>query len=404
VCGNNENQWLHDRQYWDRSELPPYGALYYDKVLPAAVADLDGQTPYWQSSPYGGNDHNSRDEGNVHNWEVWHGNFPRRFGEPPRREPTPENVSFLRYADDMGRFISEFGMHAAPVAETLHRAIPPDQLYHHSPAMDWHNKDNPKNKGDDLMLSTTGLPDNLDQYITFSQIAQAEGLKFGVEHFRRRKPHCSGTLVWQLNDCWPVLSWSLLDYNGFGKAGYYYLRRAYSPVLASFKTCTDGGLELWLTNDTLAEVRDAVAVHVATFDGHLQWEASRELDVPASASRAVWHWSAGEFAGGADRYVSVLSSNGTFAPNRHFFVPIKDLTRQAVAPEMTVDAASANELRVNLRAPSDGYVYFAHLTSPSESTRFSDNYFDLEPGESREVTVTDPRREFSPGSLSLGWA
>src|SRR5207253_1005759 len=128
--------------------------------------------------------------------------------------------------------------------------------------------------------------------------------------------------------------------------GYYYLRRAYSPVLASFKTCTDGGLELWLTNDTLAEVRDAVAVHVATFDGHLQWEASRELDVPASASRAVWHWSAGEFAVGADRYVSVLSSNGTFAPNRHFFVPIKDLTRQAVAPEMTVDAASANELRV----------------------------------------------------------
>ena len=403
-CGNNENQWLHDRQYWDRSELPPYGALYYDKILPAAVADLDGQTPYWQSSPYGGNDHNSRDEGNVHNWEVWHGNFPRRFGEHPRREPTPENVSFLRYAEDMGRFISEFGMHAAPVAETLHRAIPPDQLYHHSPAMDWHNKDNPKNKGDDLMLSITGLPDNLDQYITFSQIAQAEGLKFGVEHFRRRKPHCSGTLVWQLNDCWPVLSWSLLDYNGFGKAGYYYLRRAYSPVLASFKTCTDGGLELWLTNDTLAEVRDAVAVHVATFDGHLQWEASRELDVPAGASRAVWHWSAGEFAVGADRYVSVRSSNGTVAPNRHFFVPIKDLTRQAVAPEMTVDAASANELRVNLGAPSDGYVYFAHLTSPSESTRFSDNYFDLEPGESREVTVTDPRRELSPGSLSLGWA
>ena len=121
----------------------------------------------------------------------------------------------------MGRFISEFGMHAAPVLETLRRVIPADQLYHHSPAMDWHNKDNPKDKGDKLMLTVTGVPHDLDEYIDFSQIAQAEGLKFGIEHFRRRKPHCSGTLVWQLNDCWPVLSWSVLDYYGFGKAGYY---------------------------------------------------------------------------------------------------------------------------------------------------------------------------------------
>ncbi|MBV9354576.1 MAG: glycoside hydrolase family 2 protein, partial [Chloroflexi bacterium] len=104
-CGNNENQWLHDRQFWDRAELPPYGALYYDRLLPAAVAELDGRTPYWPGSPFGGNDHNDRDQGNVHNWEVWHGNFPRRFGEQPRRDPTPENVSYRRYAEDTGRFI-----------------------------------------------------------------------------------------------------------------------------------------------------------------------------------------------------------------------------------------------------------------------------------------------------------
>src|SRR5437879_1508174 len=309
-CGNNENQWLHDTRYWDRAEPPPYGALYYDTILPAAVADLDGRTPYWPGSPFGGNDHNSREEGNVHNWEVWHGNFPRRFGERPRREPTPENVSFLRYAEDMGRFVSEFGMHAAPVRETLRRAIPEDQLYHHSPSMDWHNKDNPKNKGDDLMLSTTGLPSNLDQYITFSQIAQAEGLKFGVEHFRRRKPHCSGTLVWQLDDCWPVLSWSILDYNGFGKAGYYYLRRAYAPVLASFKALPGGELELWLTNDTLADVRDTASVRVGTFDGRVVSQDSQDIHVPAGASCAVRRWSSGELQGGPDRYVLVASDAG----------------------------------------------------------------------------------------------
>jgi beta-mannosidase len=403
-CGNNENQWLHDRHYWDRTEPPAYGALYYDTILAQAVAELDGQTPYWPGSPFGGNDHNSRDEGNVHNWEVWHGNFPRKFGEQPRREPTPENVSFLRYAEDMGRFISEFGMHAAPVAETLRRAIPSDQLYHHSPAMDWHNKDNPKNKGDDLMLSTTGLPDSLEQYIAFSQIAQAEGLKFGVEHFRRRKPHCSGTLVWQLDDCWPVLSWSVLDYYGFGKAGYYYLRRAYAPVLASFKASPNGELALWLTNDTLRDVRDTATVRVATFAGQVVWEGSREMDVPAGVSCAVWRWSPGELAGGPDRYVSVRSSSGAFEPNRHFFAAIKDLVRQPGVPELTVEPASAHELSASLRAPSDRYVYFVHLTSPSGSTHFSHNYFDLEPGETRDVLVTDRLHELAPGSLSLGWA
>jgi beta-mannosidase len=135
-CGNNENQWIHDRTFWDREDTTVPGALYYHELLPRVVAELDGSTPYWPGSPFGGDDHNDRRQGNVHNWEVWHGNFPRRFGEESRRDPAPENVSYLRYAEDMGRFISEFGMHAAPVRETLRRAIPEDQLYHHSPSMD----------------------------------------------------------------------------------------------------------------------------------------------------------------------------------------------------------------------------------------------------------------------------
>ena len=403
-CGNNENQWLHDRRFWDQPQPPPYGALYYDHILPDAVAELDGWTPYWPGSPYGGNDHNSREEGNVHNWEVWHGNFPRRFGEPPRREPTPQNVSFTRYAEDMGRFISEFGMHAAPIRETLRRAIPPDQLYHHSPAMDWHNKDTPKNKGDDLMVSTTGLPGSLEQYVTFSQIAQAEGLKFGVEHFRRRKPHCSGTLVWQLDDCWPVLSWSVIDYNGLAKASYFYLRRAYASVLASFKTSPSGDLELWVTNDTLVDVHDRASLRLCTFDGRVLREETLEVGCPAGGSRCVFSWSP-EITGAApDRYVWVHSSTGQFPSNRHFFSAIKDLQRPITAPDMVVHRTSSNELRVRVHAPSESYVYFVHLTSPRGSTRYSDNYFDLEPGETRELLVRDSLGELAPEVLTLGWA
>ena len=129
-CGNNENQWIHDRTYWDKADFAVPGSLYYNQLLPQIVKELDGKTPYWPGSPYGGND--------------------------------------------------------------------------------------------------------------YSMLAQAEGLKFGIEHYRRRKPHCSGTLIWQLNDCWPVLSWSIVDYYGFGKAGYFYTRRAYAAVMASFQKGNDG--------------------------------------------------------------------------------------------------------------------------------------------------------------------
>ncbi len=400
-CGNNENQWIHDRTFWDRQDTTVPGALYYHEVLPRVVAELDGRTPYWPGSPFGGDDHNDRRQGNVHNWEVWHGNVPRRFGEEARRDPTPENVSYLRYGEDTGRFISEFGMHAAPVRETLRRAIPEDQLYHHSPSMDHHNKDDPKNKGDNLMLTVTGLPEDLDEYIDFSMISQAEGLKFALEHFRRRKPHCSGTLFWQLNDCWPVLSWSVIDYNGFGKAGYYYARRAYTPLLASFKPASDGSVELWLTNDTLSGVRDNATVRLASFEGETIWEENIRVRVPANASHPVAHWPADRVKGAPDRYLTAHSGEDRFPKNRHFFAAIKDLRRTPLEPNVSIIPTGEHELRVRLKAPV--YAYFVHLEVPDEATGFSDNYFDLEPGEERTIIVTNNARALSAENVKVGW-
>ena len=400
-CGNNENQWIHDRTFWDREDTTVPGALYYHKLLPRVVAELDGKTPYWPGSPYGGDDHNDRRQGNVHNWEVWHGNYPRRFGEESRRESTPESVSYLRYAEDTGRFISEFGMHAAPVRETLRRAIPPEGLYHHSPSLDHHNKDDPKDKGDNLMLTVTGLPRDLNEYVDFSMISQAEGLKFALEHFRRRKPHCSGTLFWQLNDCWPVLSWSVLDYHGFGKAGYYYARRAYSPILASFKALPDGGAELWMTNDTLETMTDDVLVRLAGFDGDLYWEEALPVCAPANASLPVARWNEARVGGDSGRYLSVASVNGRFPRNRFFFAEIKDLSRGPSEPEVGFETIGDHELHVTLRAT--GYSYFVHLEVPDEATRYSDNFFDLEPGEERTISVTNARKSLRPEMVEVRW-
>ena len=315
--------------------------------------------------------------------------------------PTPGNVSFTRYAEDGGRFISEFGMHAAPVYETLRRAIPQGQLYLHSPAMDHHNKDDPKDKGDNLMLAVTGLPRDLDEYVDFSMIAQAEGLKFGIEHFRRRKPHCSGTLLWQLNDCWPCLSWSVLDYYGFAKAGYYYARRAYAPVLASFKGLEDGGVELWITNDTFAEIEELVTARLRTFAGDVVWEEDLGFRIAANESRSIRRWEREEVAGRPDHYLSVRSAQGLCPPNCHFFAAIKDLRRQPTLPEASIAPGGGSELRVHLTSPA--YAYFVHLAVPEETTRFSDNYFDLEPGESRTIVVSSARGRLAAETVSVGW-
>jgi beta-mannosidase len=400
-CGNNENQWIHDRTYWDGAENPVPGSLYYNRLLPQVVKELDGKTPYWPGSPYGGSDYNGSEDGDVHNWQVWHGNLPRRFGEKPRVDQSPEGVSYLHYAEDMGRFSSEFGMHASPVYETLRRNIPADQLYHHSPSMDHHNKDNPKNKGDNLMLAVTGLPSNLEEYIDYSMIAQAEGLKFGIEHYRRRKPHCSGTLIWQLNDCWPVLSWSILDYYAFGKAGYFYTRRAYAPLLASFQALNNGGVELWLTNDTPGEVTDTLTIRFGSFARGTVWEESSHIQVGANGNQVVWRCDAATLIAGPDSYLSVHSTKSLFPANRHFFSAIKELQRTPAQPEITFTPAGDHEVQVHLRAVT--YTYFLHLIVPDERTHCSDNYFDLEAGESRTISLTNRSIPLAPEMVSVAW-
>ena len=397
-CGNNENQWIHDRTFWERGGEPVPGARFYHEVLPRVTAELDPERPYWPGSPFGGSDHNAREEGNVHNWEVWHGNYPRRFGEEARRGLDPDHVAFTRYAEDMGRFISEFGVLSAPDRETLRRWIPADQLRHRSPALDHHTKDNPKDKIDSLLVTVTGLAGDLDEFVDFSMIAQAEAMKFGVEHFRRRKPHCSGTIVWQLDDCWPGLSWSLVDYHGFRKAAWWALRRAYAPVLASFRD-DDGAIELWVTNDTRGDVKDAARVRLANFGGATVTEEAIDVHVGAGESRRVRRWEPGTLEAGPDRYLRVEARAGAFAPNRWFFAAIKDLAREPATVEHDATTGPDGELQVRVRA--DRYAYFVHLGLVDEHAEASDDYFELEAGEERTVTVAHPARALQPSDVAL---
>lgn len=405
-CGNNENDWIADQTHWEQSGYRFAGWRINHRLLPSIVERLDGTRLYWPSSPYGGNDHNDEREGNRHNWQVWHGSvYPRRFGRHPDVRFTPEGVSFQHYAEDRARFVSEFGMHAAPVLETLRRNVPAIGLRLGSPELLYRNKDNPKDKGEHLMSSCTGLPTTLEQYVDFSMIAQAEGLKFGIEHYRRRKFHCSGTLLWQLNDCWPGLSWSVLDYYTFPKAGYFYVRRAYAPVMASFKAEADGRLSLWIVNDRPADIVDTVLWGHGTFDGQTLHEEELKIALPANSVSCIAHIPACRQASvlsdgdAAQRYLYVQSGRGLFPDNRCFFVPIKDLKRPAV--NLHVEKKRTDD-GAEVCVSSDVYAYFVKLTAPIEGARFSDNYFDLFPGQVKVIRVwSTSAQRVTPDDVTL---
>jgi beta-mannosidase len=205
--------------------------------------------------------------------------------------------------------------------------------------------------------------------------------------------------VWQLNDCWPGLSWALIDYHGFAKAAYHFVRRAYAPVLASFRAAADGAMELWVTNDTRSAVRDAACVRLGRFTGPPVTEAAVDVLVPAHTSRCVATWAPDELPGGPERYLRVSSPSGIFPANRHFFAAIKDLDRPRAEVAHDVEDAGDGRLRVTLR--TDAYAYFVHVATPDEHVRYSDDYLELEPGEERTITLASPGGAPAPGDLTL---
>ncbi|MES2684236.1 MAG: glycoside hydrolase family 2 protein [Pseudomonadota bacterium] len=398
-CGNNESQVIqHLINSMGGGQTALEGRLYYDEIIPAVLANEDAVTPYWPGSPWGGSNPNSMKSGDVHDWMVWHG-FPpvpdQTFvGELDR---SPEGVAYTRYAEDSGRFISEFGIHGAPAMQTLRRWMDADDLKLGSEGFLDRIKDHPKDKVNGMLIPVTGLPQTLEQYIDYTMLVQAEGLKFGIEHFRRRKPHCAGALIWQFNDCWPCISWSLVDYDGVAKASYHATARAFSPLLASFKVVGEQA-ELWITNDRLRVVSGTAEIAVLRFAGGQDWQVLLPYSLPANSSQRVWRGRVPQ--GALDRVLCVRDLGSAFPENRHLLAPVKDLQlAPGAAPQMTVTQQGPHELEVVLQASS--YLLMVQLESPVPGSQFSDNHFDLRPGVARHVTIRNSASPLSPQHLSV---
>ncbi|MCK2217520.1 glycoside hydrolase family 2 protein [Actinomadura sp. ATCC 31491] len=273
-CGNNENlEGYADWGWRDRLQGRSWGAGFYHDLLPGLVAELDPTRPYWPGSPYSGAPGlppNDPARGTIHIWDVWN------------RE------DYTRYAAYRPRFVAEFGFQGPPAYATLRRASSDEPLTpgsSHQKAVD----------GQDKLLRGLGAhlprPRTFDEWHYLTQLNQARAVAFGVERFRALMPHTMGTIVWQLNDCWPVTSWSAVDGDGRRKPLWHALRRAYADRLL---TWLDGELavvndapqawsgELELTRRRLSGeplAKEVVAVHVAP-------RAVTRVELPPSVAAA----------------------------------------------------------------------------------------------------------------------
>lgn len=390
-CGNNEIDWLVDMKTAGGDiDCPFYGEAIYHELIPDALELLDDSRAYWPSSPFGGNDANDPDVGDRHNWQVWHGSvYPRKFGDVPLLDYSIEGVTFKNYKKDFTLFSSEFGMHASANRFTLEKNIPEGQFYWNSVEMAYRNKDTNHQKGILLMEGYSGIPTNIEEYMNFSMLTQAEGLKYGIEHYRRNKHRTSGSLIWQLNDSWPGTSWSLIDYELLPKASFYYAKKFYHPLLLSIDHEPGQDLAIWAVNDTLAELQGQVHVSVYNFAGELLSSHAFDANVPANVAVQVGSLSEAAILKGAQSGEVVLRVHTTDwdAPaNLHYLRDQKDLQFPTAMLSVEVDEAAQT---VHITA-SGSHARMVKLDLPQGNIRFSDNFFDLLAGEQITVQISDP--------------
>lgn len=383
-CGNNEMEWGWADWGWNRPELQDLKAAYdqfFHHTLPAWCAAEDPDHSYWPSSPSSDTpfeDPNGQRQGDAHYWDVWHGRKP-----------------FTAYRDQYPRFMSEFGFQALPPMETIRTYAEEADWNMTSYIMEQHQKNA---SGNSLMvgqmLDTFRLPKDFESLVYLSMVLQAEGIRYGVEHWRRHMDRVAGTLYWQLNDCWPVASWSSLDYFGRWKALHYAARRFYAPVLLSVEDeATSQGLNV--TSDLQEPWEGTIRWSLETLAGEVLDSGEEQVKVaPLSSTHVRTIDFAGRLSTENPRalvFVAELLQGGrSEALQVATFVPTKHLS--LVDPQVMATVRGEGDLlAVDLTARS--LARLLEVSLEGVDVVFSDNYFDLPAG--RTVTVTAP--------LPAGW-
>ena len=372
-CGNNEiaSGWLS----WGwKEELPisvwqDYKKLFHE-LLPKVCHELDPERFYWPSSPGHGIDQSDEDQiygkGDNHYWGVWHG-----------------GDEFDAFEDNVGRFMTEYGMQSFPATSTIESFADKKDRVLDSAIMNAHQK---------ASLGTGNLmkyiedqyrvTNDFDSVTGLSQIMQAESIRFAVEAHRRHMPYCMGTLYWQFNDCWPVISWSSIDYKGNWKALHYSARNFFKPVILSLRDLEDV-VNVHVVNDRHYGLDAAVKIGLFGFNGDLLFEDSFSMEVKQFSSCIARSIDKTVLLDGRDLSTLVLraeltSNRESLSKSHQFFKKPKEL--KIPPPEFEHEVKYLNgKYEITIRSYS--FLYQLHFISSQVRGVFSDNYFNMLPNE-----------------------
>ncbi len=383
-CGNNEDYQIASSvgAYGPGGDESRFDALStYEELLPEVCARLDPATPYWPGSAYGGPDSTSQTVGDRHTWDVWHGAM----------------APYQDYPKYEGRFISEFGMQSLPSLSLLESTTAPEERFPASRTLEHHNKagDGPR-RLNVYIGDTVAIPADLPGYVYASQLVQAEALASAYQGWRRRwgrdgQRAVSGALVWQLNDCWPVTSWAIIDSSGQPKPAYYAIKRALKPVCVGV-TVTGKRAEVWAVNGTAEFQTVTLELRALTLDGQELANETREVTLAANEVSEL-----GQFAAEHDAASTIVAATlrrgaAMIAQEVRWHEPFKYQTLPD--PGLKVEILSPTSLQVRVQRPAKG----VWLDSAPE-TVWDNNMLDLLPGEARVIEV----QNLNPQTLTVRW-
>ena len=384
-CGNNEMEMFQAQGEYEGTPRTRSDYIrMFEHILPEILRKEDPDTFYWPASPSSGggfDEPNAPERGDVHYWDVWHGGLP--FSDYRKR--------FFRYA-------SEFGFQSFPCLKTVESFTLPEDRNIFSRVMEMHQRNEGANGKILQYLSQTFLyPASFDTLLYASQLLQAEAIRYGVEHWRRNRGRCMGAIYWQLNDIWPVASWSSIDYYGRWKALHYYAKRFFAPVMIS---CEETGEttnriavvtepspietsgRIAVANETRKDVNGIVRWQLRDAGARILLEGEQEICVPALSS--LWMEKL-DFPGTdfLENYLSFsfeteegVVSSGTvlFTAPKHFHFRDPKLSWERKGNRLCISAES--------------YAKSVEISSPDCDLLLSDNYFDLNGG-SREIEILE---------------
>ncbi len=367
-CVNNENEWIWHRAFnKSYKEMPGY-KIYHD-VIPTILSEADPDRPYWESTPFGHDeDPNSENSGNRHQWDLW-SNW----------------VDYNKVENDKSLFVTEFGFQAPANPDTFLNVLPKEERFPQSKIFEYHNK---QVEGPERLVKflSSHLPftNKLDDFIYLTQLNQGFALKKCLEHWQARIPETNGSIIWQINDVWPVSSWALIDSSMIPKLSYYFVKQAFNPQIILFER-KEKKVYVSIQNNSFENFSGKVKIQIVSLPkGKVHDVALKKVVVEPGEKRAIISVQDSENNPGENNIsiVSLFNNDGTLAQQNYF---VEEEWKHLRLPKAKVKYNFVGKESIILKTNKP--AFFVSLDSPG--IIFSQNGFILLPGVEIKLKLTE---------------